>query len=105
MDAFKQLELAACNKLHLLNEATIILIPKKPDASEPKDFRPISLVCSFTKLVLKVLARRLQPRMAEIVGHVKVLSSVGGLFMIISHMFEVLLEFSLRRRCQLCFSS
>ncbi|KAM0822585.1 hypothetical protein ACQ4PT_071403 [Festuca glaucescens] len=67
MEAFKQFEMMACNKLHLLNEATLILIPKKPDASEPKDFRPISLVCSFSKLLLKVLARRLQPRMAELV--------------------------------------
>jgi hypothetical protein len=33
-----------------LNRALITLIPKKPDAMETKDFRPISLVHSFAKL-------------------------------------------------------
>jgi hypothetical protein len=33
-----------------LNRVWITLIPKKPDAMETKDFRPISLVHSFAKL-------------------------------------------------------
>ncbi|KAM0902880.1 hypothetical protein ACQ4PT_019125 [Festuca glaucescens] len=51
-----------------LNEALIALLPKKDGASDLKDFRPISLVHSFARLLTKVLARRLGPRMVELVG-------------------------------------
>jgi len=43
----------------LLNSAFVTLLPKKEDASNIKDFRPISLVHSFAKLVTKILANRL----------------------------------------------
>ena len=43
----------------LLNSAFITLLPKKVDASSIKEFRPISLVHSFAKLVTKTLANRL----------------------------------------------
>lgn len=36
-----------------------MLIPKLEVATEPKDYRPISLIHSFAKLLTKVLARRL----------------------------------------------
>ena len=39
----------------------LILIPKKLDAVEVKDFHPISLVHSFAKLVTKILANCLAP--------------------------------------------
>jgi hypothetical protein len=42
-----------------LNTAYIMLLPKKGDAKQPKDFRPISLVHSIAKLITKVLANRL----------------------------------------------
>jgi len=45
----------------LLNAAYVTLIPKKVDAMTAKDFRPISLVHSFTKLITKILANRLAP--------------------------------------------
>ena len=48
-------------KLHLLNLVFLILIPKKLDAVEVKDFHPISLVHSFAKLVTKILANYLAP--------------------------------------------
>ncbi|KAM0925514.1 hypothetical protein ACQ4PT_004162 [Festuca glaucescens] len=51
-----------------LNRALITLIPKKPDAMETKDFRPISLVHSFAKLFSKIIANRLRPRLGEIVS-------------------------------------
>jgi hypothetical protein len=51
-----------------LNEALITLLPKKPDALELTDFRPISLVNTFARLLTKVLARRLGPRMTELVN-------------------------------------
>jgi hypothetical protein len=38
-----------------LNTAYVTLIPKKEGAEEVKDFRPISLVHSFAKLITKVL--------------------------------------------------
>ena len=37
----------------------MVLIPKKEIATEPKDFRPISLIHSFAKLLTKVMANRL----------------------------------------------
>ncbi|KAM0892566.1 hypothetical protein ACQ4PT_025668 [Festuca glaucescens] len=50
-----------------LNAALITLIPKKDDAVDLKDYRPINLVHSFSKLLAKVLALRLAPRMPELV--------------------------------------
>ena len=45
--------------LEHLNRAQVVLIPKKEIATEPKDFRPISLIHSFAKLLTKVMANRL----------------------------------------------
>ncbi|KAM0925087.1 hypothetical protein ACQ4PT_004437 [Festuca glaucescens] len=50
-----------------LNEALIALLPKKDGAMELKDFRPVSLVHSFARLLTKIMARRLAPRMHELV--------------------------------------
>ena len=54
-----------------LNSAYITLLPKKEDANQPKDFRPISLVHSFAKLVTKLLANRLAPKLQEMVSPVQ----------------------------------
>ena len=43
-----------------LNATFIALIPKKNDASNIQDFRPISLVGSLYKILSKVLANRLK---------------------------------------------
>lgn len=51
-----------------LNTAYITLLPKKVDAEQPKDFRPISLVHSCAKLVTKQLANRLAARLQEMVS-------------------------------------
>jgi hypothetical protein len=40
-------------------------LPKKVDAEEPGDIRPINLVHSFAKLFSKVLANRLRPKMED----------------------------------------
>ena len=53
--------------LHRLNQATMVLLPKTPEDIHAKDFRPISLVCSFAKLVTKILATRLQRRMKDLI--------------------------------------
>jgi hypothetical protein len=51
----------------LLNTAFITLIPKKDDAFQAGDFRPISLIHSFAKLIMKILANRLAARLDTIV--------------------------------------
>lgn len=59
MRAFDAFHLHQCVALGQLNSAQVVLIPKTEVASEPKDFRPISLIHSFAKLITKVLALRL----------------------------------------------
>jgi hypothetical protein len=51
-----------------VNTAYVILIPKKEGAEEVKDFRPISLVHSIAKLVTKLLANRLTPKLQGMVS-------------------------------------
>ncbi|KAM0861655.1 hypothetical protein ACQ4PT_045717 [Festuca glaucescens] len=51
-----------------LNEALITLLPKTDGAVDLKDFRLISLVHSFARLLTKVLARRLGPKMDLLVA-------------------------------------
>lgn len=68
--------MAAFGKLHALhgrgfqglNQALLVLIPKKPDSATLRDFRPIGLIHSFAKLVAKALALRLSPRLSSLVG-------------------------------------
>lgn len=55
-------------KLHMLNSAYMVLIPKTEDATRVADFRPISLVHSFAKLITKILANRLAPRLGTLVA-------------------------------------
>jgi hypothetical protein len=45
-----------------LNNALVVLLPKKPGASSPADFRPISMIHNFAKLISKILAQQLAPR-------------------------------------------
>ena len=45
-----------------------LLIPKKLEALEAKDYRPISLVHSFAKLVTKMMANRLAPHLDKLVA-------------------------------------
>jgi hypothetical protein len=51
-----------------LNRALITLIPKRADAEEVGDYRPISLVHSFGKLLSKIMANRLRPKMEMLVS-------------------------------------
>lgn len=65
--------MAAFTKLHSLNghgfqglnEALLIFVPDRPDASTPKDYGPIGLTHLFAKLVAKTLAASLSPRLAS----------------------------------------
>jgi retron-type reverse transcriptase len=51
-----------------LNSVYISLIPKHVEAILPRDFRPISLVHSFAKLITKILANRLAPELDKMVS-------------------------------------
>ena len=51
----------------VLNSAYITLIPKKEDATNIKEYRPISLVHSFAKLITKLLANRLAGRLDQMI--------------------------------------
>ena len=51
-----------------LNSTFISLIPKIPGASEMKDFRPISLVGSLYKIIVKVLANRLKGVLNKVIS-------------------------------------
>jgi hypothetical protein len=54
-----------------LNTAYITLIPKKEGADQVKDFRPISLVHSFAKLITKLLANGLAGRLNEMISPIQ----------------------------------
>jgi hypothetical protein len=56
-------------RLHLINEANVVLIPKANDASSITDFRPISLINSLAKIITKILADRLAPRLQNLVSN------------------------------------
>jgi exonuclease III len=68
--------LAAVNQMHslkgeqwgLLNTASIVLLPKKNQATDAKDYRPVSLMHSAAKLLCKLLANRLAPEMHKLVA-------------------------------------
>jgi hypothetical protein len=51
-----------------LNTTFITLLPKKEDAILAKDFRPISLIHSFAKLITKVMANRLSGYMDKLIS-------------------------------------
>ena len=51
-----------------LNSTFILMVPKKEEAHDFKDFRPISLVGSLYKLVANVLANRLKKVMSRLVN-------------------------------------
>jgi hypothetical protein len=55
--------------LHFLNQALMMLIPKKENAVRVSDFRPISLIHSFAKLVSKLLANRLAPELSKMISY------------------------------------
>jgi hypothetical protein len=53
--------------LHGINDTLITLIPKSDEAASLRDYRPISPIHLIGKLLSKVLANRLAPRLHELV--------------------------------------
>lgn len=68
MAALLTLQQGDARRLELLNSAYLTLIPKKAEALEAKDYRKISLVHSFAKLVTKMMANRLDPLLDSMVA-------------------------------------
>jgi hypothetical protein len=54
--------------LQFLNQALVVLLLKKPNAEGISDFRPISLIHSFAKLISKMMANRLAPELGNLVS-------------------------------------
>ena len=51
------------------NATFLVLIPKKGGASDVQDFKPISLVGSLYKILVKVLANRLKSVIGKVVSN------------------------------------
>ncbi|KAM0915717.1 hypothetical protein ACQ4PT_010654 [Festuca glaucescens] len=68
MAALQVIWLGRTQGFEALNEALITLMPKKEGSVDLKDFCPISLLHSVARLLSKVLARRLAPKMPELVS-------------------------------------
>lgn len=66
LNAFWSLD---ARSFHLLNDAFMVLLRKKQAPNCLKDYRPISLMHSFSKLLTKCLARRLQPKLESLVAY------------------------------------
>jgi hypothetical protein len=67
MQAFDALWRMDARSFHAVNEALTVLLPKSDAPATIKDYRPISLIHSLAKLMSKVLANCLAPRLHEMV--------------------------------------
>lgn len=67
VNAFNQLWSLDARSSYLLNDALMVLLHKNSEPTTLKDYRPISLMHSFSKLLSKCLARRLAPFLTTIV--------------------------------------
>ena len=47
------------------------LLPKRADASQPRDYRPISLIHLVAKVFAKLLSIRLAPKLTDIVSPIQ----------------------------------
>jgi hypothetical protein len=54
--------------LHFLNQAFVVLIPKKENPQRVTNFRAISLTHNFAKIITKVLANRLEPELDSLIS-------------------------------------
>jgi hypothetical protein len=68
MTTFNSMSRLECRGFGAVNDALVTLIPKKDGAERVLDFRPISLIHGFAKLVGKVLANRVAPVLPQMVG-------------------------------------
>ena len=71
-----------------LNQALVTLLPKHGDAAALDDYRSISLIHIFAKLVDKLLASRLAPRLGSLVDVNQCANFASVAYMIISCWFS-----------------
>jgi hypothetical protein len=55
-------------ELHYLNQAFVVLVPKKHGPLYAADFRTISLSHSFSKIMSKLMANRLSPDLGTLIS-------------------------------------
>lgn len=67
LNAFNALWSLDARSFYLLTDKLMVLLRKNNAPTRLKDYRPISLIHSFSKLFAKCLARRLAPRLKDIV--------------------------------------
>ena len=67
MSFFKEFHEHECFAKNL-NATFLVLVPKRGEAEELKDFMPISLVGNLYKLLAKVLTNRLKKMMGKVVS-------------------------------------
>jgi hypothetical protein len=79
MQVFDTLWHLDTRNIHDLNEALLVLLPKSVRASSVKDYWPITLIHTISKLVSKVLTSRLAPRLGELI-HANQSAFVKGIF-------------------------
>jgi hypothetical protein len=60
---------------NLLNSANVVLLEKKDGAQAIANYRPIRIMHSVGKLLMKILATRLCPHLNKLVSKVRVSSS------------------------------
>jgi hypothetical protein len=65
INAFSEL---STSNFSIINTANIVLLPKKDGAESITEFRPISLIHVVPKIIAKAMARRLSPKMNDIVS-------------------------------------
>jgi hypothetical protein len=68
MDAISLFYVMNQQDFRFLNQALVILIPKKANTQKVTDFRPISLIHSFGKIIPKLLANRLAPKLKNLIS-------------------------------------
>jgi hypothetical protein len=54
--------------LQFLNQAYVVLIPKKADPHTVFYFKPISLTHSFVRIISKILVNRLAPELNDLIS-------------------------------------
>ena len=72
------------HSFHLVNDALLVLLRKKSDADSIKDYRPISLMHSFGKMITKCLVSGLTPFLGSLVMPNQTASSEDATYKIIS---------------------
>jgi hypothetical protein len=79
MSAFDALWHLDTQHVHTMNDVLMVLLPKMAKVATVKDYRPITLIHSVDKLIMKALANRLAPRLGELV-HVSQNAFIKGCF-------------------------